>query len=236
MTNTENMKKNTNDQVPVTSRDLYPFVTRKPGSLTTMELPEADWTSIYIPCITNNLRLVQNDGEALHFYPKYLKGFLEQTLCIGKVKRIDFVDRFPEKSRVPVKGAFVHFECWYDTDMAHYIRNSMNDGNGRMKLSEYTIETTTDAMCAGRFVRYRHSSDDMPIGFMEFRINYKPISDVEMDVNVHQVCAENQKLKLIVADRDEEIVKLRKLLARYDMIIALEDINVEEEELNIVHL
>jgi len=52
---------------------------------------------------------------------------------------------------------------------------------------------------------------------------------VEMDVNVHQVCAENQKLKLIVADRDEEIVKLRKLLARYD-------INVEEEELNIVHL
>ena len=162
----------------------------RPSEFTRMELEEGEWTSIYIPVLSDKL-VLQNHNDMIHkFQPKFLRDFLEKVLRIGKVRRIDYVDRDIPNSSTPVKAAFVHFEYWYDTQTAHNLRQKLNT-YGQFRQKGYMYK-------GKRCNFYQHSgdiTDPARPGYFDIRINHKPIEETECDWNIHQLYAENQRLE-----------------------------------------
>ena len=162
----------------------------RPREFTRMALEEGDWTSIYIPVLSDKL-VLQNHNDMIHkFQPKFLRDFLEKLLRIGKVRRIDYVDRDIPNSSTPVKAAFVHFEYWYDTQTAQNLRQKLNT-YGQFRQKGYMYK-------GKRCNFYQHSgdiTDPARPGYFDIRINHKPIEETECDWNIHQLYAENQRLE-----------------------------------------
>ena len=142
----------------------------------------SQWTSIYIPVVPTNLHLSNQDNVTNRFYPKNLKTFIENNLNLGKVKRVDFVDRNIETSSVTVKGAFIHFEYWYDSDESKYVRHIL-DTKQKYRQMGYQYN---DKMCS---FYTRDSSGATHPAYLMMKINHKPIEEVDYDVNVHQLKA-----------------------------------------------
>ena len=162
----------------------------RPSEFARMALEEGDWISIYIPVLSDKL-VLQNHNDMIHkFQPKFLRDFLEKLLRIGKVRRIDYVDRDIPNSSTPVKGAFVHFEYWYDTQTAHNLRQKLNT-YGQFRQKGYMYK-------GKRCNFFQHSgdiTDPARPGYFDIRINHKPIEETECDWNIHQLYAENQRLE-----------------------------------------
>tara|TARA_E500000331_G_scaffold242281_1_gene232643 strand:- start:7330 stop:8223 length:894 start_codon:yes stop_codon:yes gene_type:complete len=162
----------------------------RPREFTRMELELDAWTSIYIPVLSDKL-VLQNHNDMIHkFQPKFLRDFLEKVLRIGKVRRIDYVDRDIPNSSTPVKGAFVHFEYWYDTQTARNLREKLNT-YGQFRQKGYMYK-------GKRCNFFQHSgdiTDPARPGYFDIRINHKPIEETECDWNIHQLYAENQRLE-----------------------------------------
>ena len=162
----------------------------RPREFIRMALEEGDWTSIYIPVLSDKL-VLQNHNDMIHkFQPKFLRDFLEKLLRIGKVRRIDYVDRDIPNSSTPVKAAFVHFEYWYDTQTAQNLRQKLNT-YGQFRQKGYMYK-------GKRCNFYQHSgdiTDPARPGYFDIRINHKPIEETECDWNIHQLYAENQRLE-----------------------------------------
>jgi hypothetical protein len=74
-----------------------------------------EWTSIYIPYIDSS------------YTRDYLAYIFEHKYNIGRVKQIDFV-RNPSKhnKRKDEYSAFIHFEYWFYTDFACFLRYYLN--------------------------------------------------------------------------------------------------------------
>ena len=103
-------------------RELFPMDSYP--SFNKLELEDSEWKSLYIPAVMNGLILSNPiDRKNNRFHAKYLKSFIENNLCIGKVKRIDFVQRQMESSNLPVTSAYIHFEYWFDSDFVKDLRN-----------------------------------------------------------------------------------------------------------------
>jgi len=97
------------------------------SEMSQMELGPNDWNSIYIPVIPNNMWLTNVRGETHRFHPKHVSYFLEKLLKVGKVRRVDFIDRNIENHSTPVKGAFVHFDYWYNNNITQQIQFNMSN-------------------------------------------------------------------------------------------------------------
>ena len=166
-----------------------------------LEIPETEWTSIYIPVIPTNLHLSNHNNNTNKFYPKYLKNFLENNLNLGKIKRIDFVDRNIETSPVTVKGAFVHFDYWYDSNESKYMRHILNT---RQKYRQMGYQYN-DKLCT---FYTRDETGATHSAYMMFKINHKPIEDAEYDVNVHQLKAVIKKFEQEKVESDKKIEEL----------------------------
>lgn len=179
-----------------------------PTEFTRMELADGEWNSIYIPYLSPSLALM-NHHDVMHpFLPKYLRDFLEKVLRIGKVRRIDFVDRDVVSSPVPVKAAFVHFEYWYATGTANNLREKLNVyGQYRQKGYIYRGKRCNFYQ-TGSF----HPDGTPRAGYFDIRINHKPIEETECDRNIHQLYAENLLLERELADRNATIEDLRREL------------------------
>ena len=182
------------------------FVVEPPTEFARMELAAGDWNSIYIPYLSNQLVLM-NHYDAVHpFLPKYLRDFLEKVVRIGKVRRIDFVDRDVPSSTVPVKAAFVHFEYWYDTQTARNLREKLNTyGQYRQKGYIYKGKKCN-------FYQSMTTYQDGTIrpGYFDIRINHKPIEETDCDRNIHQLYAENLLLERELAERNARIEELQR--------------------------
>jgi hypothetical protein len=172
---------------PITGDEL---LYDRPREFTRMELEEGEWTSIYIPVLSDKL-VLQNHNDMIHkFQPKFLRDFLEKVLRIGKVRRIDYVDRDIPNSSTPVKAAFVHFEYWYDTQTARNLRQKLNT-YGQFRQKGYMYK-------GKRCNFFQHSgdiTDPARPGYFDIRINHKPIEETECDWNIHQLYAENKRLE-----------------------------------------
>jgi len=166
-----------------------------------LEIPENEWTSIYIPVIPTNLHLSNHNNNTNKFYPKYLKNFLENNLNLGKIKRIDFVDRNIETSPVTVKGAFVHFDYWYDSNESKYMRHILNT---RHKYRQMGYQYN-DKLCT---FYTRDETGATHSAYMMFKINHKPIEDAGYDVNVHQLKAVIKKFEQEKVESDKKIEEL----------------------------
>ena len=169
-----------------------------------LEIPEKEWTSIYIPVIPTNLHLSNHNNTTNKFYPKYLKNFLENNLNLGKIKRIDFVDRNIENSPVTVKGAFVHFDYWYDSNESKYMRHILNT---KQKYRQMGYQYN-DKLCT---FYTRDETGSTHSAYMMFKINHKPIEDAEYDVNVHQLKAVIKKFEQEKVESDKKIMDLQKV-------------------------
>jgi hypothetical protein len=174
-----------------------------PANLIPMNLDSTDWNSIYIPVIPKYLSLTNSLGESHRFHVKYLSYFFEKLLQLGKVSRVDFIDRILIKGQVPVKAAFIHFEYWYDNQNARNLRHTLNSsGSGRIGGYEYA----PSRMQCGFRVLHRP-------GYIDININHKPIENAECDRNIHQLREDNRLLELELIARNNHIAELDRHLA-----------------------
>jgi len=185
----------------------------RPTEFTRMELEIDSWTSIYIPVLSDKL-VLKNHNDMIHkFQPKFLRDFLEKVLRIGKVRRIDYVDRDIPNSSTPVKAAFVHFEYWYDTQTARNLRDKLNT-YGQFRQKGYMYK-------GKRCNFYQHSgdiTDPARPGYFDIRINHKPIEETECDWNIHQLYAENQRLEKEMSALQDDNQRIIEDITHYMII------------------
>lgn len=172
----------------------------------------SQWTSIYIPVVPTNLHLSNQDNVTNRFYPKNLKTFIENNLNLGKVKRVDFVDRNIETSSVTVKGAFIHFEYWYDSDESKYVRHIL-DTKQKYRQMGYQYN---DKMCS---FYTRDSSGATHPAYLMMKINHKPIEEVDYDVNVHQLKAVINRFEQEKIVSDNTITDLNNTISELTAIL-----------------
>jgi hypothetical protein len=185
----------------------------RPTEFTRMELELDSWTSIYIPVLSDKLVLKNHNDMINKFQPKFLRDFLEKVLRIGKVRRIDYVDRDIPNSSTPVKAAFVHFEYWYDTQTARNLRDKLNT-YGQFRQKGYMYK-------GKRCNFYQHSgdiTDPARPGYFDIRINHKPIEETECDWNIHQLYAENQRLEKEMSALQDENQRIMEDTTHYMML------------------
>lgn len=174
-----------------------------PMNLMPMRLASNDWNSLYIPVLPNHLFLQNSMGELHKFHVKYVSYFFEKLLQIGKVGRVDFIDRNLVNGQTPVKGAFIHFDYWYDNQNARNMRNTLNSaGSGRISGYEYAPRR----MHCGFRVHNRP-------GYFDVKINHKPIESSECDRNAYQLREDNRVLELELISKNKEIAELERKLA-----------------------
>ena len=209
-------------------------------------LPDGAWTSIHIPVLTN---MFLDVGNGIHqvFNPReHLQDFIENKLAIGKVRRIDFVERDdifvnqegkiyhivpnvdedgspknPETETKPepnVLAAFIHMEFWFNNQKTQQIRYNL-DTHGQFHMRGFN-----DLYGFHNF--YGKNGNEH---YFVLKINHKPIPDADGKLNVHQLTAMNVKLKEEFANYEAEIKRLSQenldLIQRLQTQIA-EDLNL----------
>lgn len=174
-----------------------------------MELSNDDWKSVYIPILPTNMYVNNPIDNSYHtFQPRNLKSLLENELRLGKVQRVDFIDRELDDGQV-VKSAFIHFEYWHNNNNAKFLRDKLNT-SGQFKQKGFYDGSNTH-----RFMVRNDNGDKVP-GYFVFKINHKPIPEVEeTELNMSQLVAANKVLEEKMAERDEEIRALNEELAKY---------------------
>lgn len=172
-----------------------------------LTLTEADWNSLYIPLIPNSMSLMHPDGTTRTFQPKHLQSFIENDLQLGKVSRIDFIDRKIDNVGT-VKAVFIHFEHWNDNATVTNLRNTLNTQEHSRQHGYY------DGKHFHKFIVRNENGDRVP-GYFAFKINHKPIPEVApTELNMSQLVAANKVLTEKMAERDAEIIRLTEALAR----------------------
>lgn len=170
-----------------------------------LELAESDWASLYIPYIHESLMLENRNGRIESFYPRQLSDFIERDLNLGKVSRVDFVDRNDTNESLSGKSAYIHFKYWNNNKNVEYLRNKLNE-HGTFRQRGYY-----DGVKQRSFYS-RDANGDKALGYLLFKINHKPIPEVSIELNVHQLAAANEYLENELKQRDERILELEKQL------------------------
>ena len=147
--------------------------------------------------VGNGIQQVFNPRE-------HLQDFIENKLAIGKVRRIDFVERddifineegkiyhiipnldengspkIPETETNPepnILAAFIHMECWYSNQKTQQIRYNL-DTHGQFHMRGYN-----DLYGFHNF--YGKNGNEH---YFVLKINHKPIPDADGKLNVHQL-------------------------------------------------
>tara|TARA_B110000285_G_scaffold231802_1_gene301321 strand:- start:2118 stop:3158 length:1041 start_codon:yes stop_codon:yes gene_type:complete len=171
-----------------------------------IELNGDDWNSLYIPILPANMSIHHPDNTTNTFQPRNLKSFIENELRLGKVLRVDFIDRELEDGQL-VKSVFIHFENWNNNANANFLREKLNK-EGQFKQKGYY-----DGYNMHKFMVRNDNADKVP-GYFVFKINHKPIPDVSTtELNMSQLIAANKVLEEKMTERDELIEKLQAELA-----------------------
>ena len=156
------------------------------------EVDKDDWMSVYIPVVPIDLDIDSQDYTS----DEMLRKFFEDDLKVGKVSRIDYVNKV--KGQTNIRSAYVHFDYWCDSLAGHSFRKKLN--------------TSSDAHITGYYdgFEYRNFSGGR---YMVMKINHSPIPEADPELNIHQLVAVNQELSRINADQAKEIVELKSRLA-----------------------
>ena len=160
-----------------------------------------DWNSLYIPVLPNNMYIQHPDNTSNTFQPRHLKMFIENDLKLGKVQRVDFIDRELEDSNVVVKSVFIHFESWNNNTNTRFLREKLNT------LGQFKQKGYYDGGMHRILIR-NENGDKVP-GYFVFKINHKPIPEVgETELNMSQLVAANKVLEEKMNEKNELIAKL----------------------------
>ena len=185
----------------------------------TTVLPNPEFLSIYIPFLPNNLVLdcysCENGfvkiSQALETETDF-KYLFEETLWVGKVKRVDFVVRDGKKC------AFVHFHHRYDNANAKQMQTMIKTSiSAKIKTfssgrDRYRIRVEKKVVRNG----IEQTIQEYP--FLTFKQNFKVIpeftttDDAVTPPNIHQVMHWNAELEKTVAEQKARIQELEQLL------------------------
>ena len=205
-TNMNNTNTSNGNEIHDPVREMFPMLNYP--LLDALALDDDQWKSVYIPVIPNNLYLANplNTASSNRFQAKYLKSFIENNLQIGSVKRIDFVDRSIENSDVPVKSAYIHFNHWFDSKNAKTLRYNLNT-HGKHRQNGYFA---ADGMGSKFYSVLGDGSYGS--GYFMFKINHKPIEEVDYEVNVPQLVATNRILEQKIKEKDAIFQRIKNIL------------------------
>ena len=90
-----------------------------------LELSPEDWSSLYIPYLNPS------------YTYNHLRFVLEERYAIGKVKTIHFVKNpSPSDKHKHDVSAFIHFEYWFNSDFALFLRYCLNQ-HEKYDISRY---------------------------------------------------------------------------------------------------
>ena len=188
-----------------------------------MALMPTDWNSLYIPNIIDGLTVspanrkwtlanISNmDFEKRSSFQKEdLKEFIEDKLCLGRVRRIDFVEKVVHSSvgdKIET-SAFVYFDWWCYNTFALQLRKSL-DSCGVYRRHSYYVSskgTNDHSQCFGF-----HTLNPPMQRFLMFMINRNPTPDADTKLNIHQLAAaktflekHNKDLQQNVEDADRQ--------------------------------
>jgi len=171
-------------------------------------LSSADWKSIYIPCIPDDVGLF--DGQ--NVYPltqEHLTHMIEKGLNLGEVSRIDYVNQ--QKEDRIVKTAYVHFKKWNDNRQVEEFRNQLNTV-GSKKIYSFGCHGSALFTLMGKLLDQSGIVKDVN-RYLVFKINHKPIPEAPEGANAAQLSAANVYLENLVKAKDAEIEALRAQLA-----------------------
>lgn len=182
-----------------------------------MALMPTDWNSLYIPNIIDGLSVspvnskwtlanISNmDFEKRSSFQKEdLKEFIEDKLCLGRVRRIDFVEKVVHSSTGDKieTSAFVYFDWWCYNTFALQLRKAL-DSRGVYRRHSYYVSSngTNDySQCFGF-----HTLNPPMQRFLMFMINRNPTPDAETKLNIHQLSAAKTFLEKHNKDLEQHV-------------------------------
>jgi hypothetical protein len=168
-------------------------------------LEARDWTSIYIPVLPEDLTM--DNGDVRLNMEDALAEFFEDQLKIGKVSRIDFMSKpVPNSDRV-AKCAYVHFDKWYDNNVAKLVRKTIT------AKGEFSCNGYYDGFEFCRFDNNR---------YINLKVNHKPIPAATEDMNVHQLAARVKFLEEQNALLEEQNTLLQNEVAKFNSMAKTE--------------
>jgi ribosomal protein S10 len=149
---------------------------------TKMFIPNGEWKGLYIPQIEDGLHF-----QGKPFQAEDLTNYIEKHLRIGKVQRLDVIDRddlLTSENEVPIKAAFVHMEYWYQNPLSAKLRGYLNTHFYGYRIGE------------NDFTR-KNEKNEMESRYIVLKINHKPIDDhnVDSSLTMEELQNENKKLK-----------------------------------------
>ena len=169
----------------------------------TMEQDKVDWSSLYIPFLPENLRL---NGRVLD--ENELSYMIDHHMGLGRVKRIDFIDRTVQVGAIAAKSAFVHFNYWYDNYDARSFRATMLS-KGAIQLYGYNAFGQDEC-----FALLQDGQLSREPQYITLKINRAPIPDAPEaeTLNVHQLAVAKRALEQQVALLNETVRQLEAQL------------------------
>jgi len=197
------------------------------NSVSTLQLSPSDWNSVYIPFLPKDLML---EGIELN-NEETLKTYVETKLFLGKVSRIDFINK-QTKTDEKAQSAFIHFEYWNTTSIA--FRNFL-EKYGECKIKGCTID-------GNDYSEFVSSKNPNIKRFVTFKINKTPIQEVkEAPKNIHQI-VNNYSLmeklideqKQIIEEQNQKIEFLQYLLDNQNKQVTMDEYFKGKNEIDII--
>jgi hypothetical protein len=181
-----------------------------PAPLTKLNV---QFKSLYIPVLPKDMSL---DGEHL-FDEASLKNYFEEKVQLGKVNRIDYVEK-----KLPNNGtnisAFVHFDIWYETaeNMLYDLKEE-----SEIRLNGYWRPNRS------QYINIRSINNVALQRYFAVRINKTPIPEVKVpELNIHQLIASNKFMENLI---EEQKIKMEAMEEKIRILTSLLQLSEESK-------
>jgi hypothetical protein len=181
-----------------------------PAPLTKLNV---QFKSLYIPVLPKDMSL---DGEHL-FDEASLKNYFEEKVQLGKVNRIDYVEK-----KLPNNGtnisAFVHFDMWYETaeNMLYDLKEE-----SEIRLNGYWRPNRS------QYINIRSINNVALQRYFAVRINKTPIPEVKVpELNIHQLIASNKFMENLI---EEQKIKMEAMEEKIRILTSLLQLSEESK-------
>ena len=182
-----------------------------PAPLTKLNV---QFKSLYIPVLPKDMSL---DGEHL-FDEASLKNYFEEKVQLGKVNRIDYVEK-----KLPNNGtnisAFVHFDMWYETaeNMLYDLKEE-----SEIRLNGYWRPNRS------QYINIRSINNVALQRYFAVRINKTPIPEVKVpELNIHQLIASNKFMENLI---EEQKIKMEAMEEKIRILTSLLQLSEETKD------
>jgi hypothetical protein len=192
----------------VCSSDLE--FTSAPAPLTKLNV---QFKSLYIPVLPKDMSL---GGEHL-FDEASLKNYFEEKIQLGKVNRIDYVEKKLANNSTNI-SAFVHFDMWYETaeNMLYDLKEE-----SEIRLNGYWTPNRR------QYINIRSKNNLALQRYFAVRINKTPIPEVKVpELNIHQLIASNKFMENLI---EEQKIKMEAMEEKIRILSSLLQLSEESK-------